>query len=71
MNPTCLVYLKQYLDYKSNLDGKIRESHEYIRLINPCIKNNQQPYTYFSPPYIRMAEAKHGFMLFHKSVDAP
>ena len=29
-----LVYLKQYLDCKSKLDGKIRESHEYIRLID-------------------------------------
>ena len=54
MNPTSLVYLKQYLDYKSNLDGKIRESHEYIRLINPCIKNNQQPLQCAPHPYIVM-----------------
>ena len=54
MNPTSLVHLKQYLDYKSKLDDKIRESHEDFRLINPCVKNNQQPLECASHPYIVM-----------------
>ena len=52
MNPTSLVFLKQYLDCKSKLDGKIRESHEYIKFINPCIKNYQQSLQCAPHPYI-------------------
>ena len=65
-----LVYLKQYLDCKSKLDGKIRESHEYIRLIDHYRKIINNLLHIFSPPYIRIEEAKHGFMLFYKSVHA-
>ena len=50
VNATSLVYLKQYLDSKSKLDGKIRESHEYTRLINPC-KKNQPMYIFLFSLY--------------------